>query len=193
MTKMSKDGGVGKALSSAKSALKSVSKRIPFARRQAQQPSPEPFTAIEDDTPVSDLLSEVNAAPIAAPPPKEKAGIDLGAVANAASKNPIVLAVGIIVLLFLVAVAITILIVNAPPKPIMSSSKLSQEGSALVKTWILPPGDPLEQRIEFEREGAPAYTAADAAKIGLARSAEYIVQLAARNDAAMDDVYGTVR
>jgi hypothetical protein len=193
MAKMSKDDGIGKALSSAKSALKSVSKRIPFVKQPGPQSAPEPFTAIEDETPVGDLLSEANAAPGAAPPPKEKTGIDFGAVADAASKNPVVLAVGVIVLIFLVAVAVTMIIVNAPPKPIRSSSAFSEEGAALVKTWLLPPGDPLEPRIEFEREGAPDYTAVDAAEIGLARSSEYIVQLAARNDAAMDDVYGTVR
>jgi len=193
MAKKGNETGVDKALSSARSALKSVATRVPFLKRTGQPPSPEPFAAIEDDTPVGDLLSEANAAPGVAKPSKEKVGIDFVAVAEAATKNPVVLAVAIIVLLFLVAVAVTTIVVNAPPKPLKASSALTEEGKALVKTWILPPGDPLEPRVEFEREGKPAYTSADAATLGLARSSEYAASLAARNDAEADGLFGTVR
>jgi len=193
MAKKRNESGAGKALSSAKSALKSVARRIPFIKRPAPSASPEPFSAIEDDTPVADLLSEANAAPGVAPRPKEKVGVDLGAVADAASKNPVVLAAAVIILVFLVAVAVTTIIVNAPPKPIRASTVLTEEGKALVSTWMLPPGDPLESRIEFEREGAKAYTAKEAEEAGLEKRDEYLVSLAARNDAAADGLYGTVR
>jgi hypothetical protein len=193
MAKKGTESGVDKALSSAKSALKSVAGRVPFLKRPPQPPSPEPFAAIEDETPVGDLLSASNAAPGVSKPAKEKAGVDFVAAAEAATKNPIVLAVAIIVLVFLVAVAVTTIIVNAPPKPLKASSAPTEEGKALVATWLLPPGDPLEARIEFEREGAARYTAADAAALGLARSGEYAAVLAFRNDAGADELYGTVR
>jgi hypothetical protein len=193
MAKKGKDVGVDKVLSSAKSAIKSVAGRVPFLKRPPQPASPEPFAAIEDETPVGDLLSEANAAPGVARPSAEKAAIDLGAVAEAARKNPVVLAIAVIVLLFLVAVAVTTIIVNAPPKPLKASSAPTEEGMALVKTWLLPPGDPLEARIEFERDGKKAYTPADAAALALAKSSEYASTMAARNDAAADELYGTVR
>jgi hypothetical protein len=193
MAKKGKESGVDKALSSAKSALKSVAGRVPFIKRPPQPPSPEPFSAIEDETPVSDLLSASNAAPGITKPQKEKAGVDFVAAAEAATKNPIVLAVAIIVLVFLVAVAVTTIIVNAPPKPLKASSAPTEEGKALVATWLLPPGDPLEARIEFEREGTMKYTASDAAALGLAHSSEYASALALRNDAGADELYGTVR
>ncbi len=193
MAKKRNESGAGKALSSATSALKSIAGRIPFLKRPGQASSPEPFSAIEDDTPVGDLLSEANAAPGVAPRPKEKAGVDLGAVADAAAKNPLFLAVAIIVLVFLVAIAVTTIIVNAPPRPIRASTILTEEGKSLASTWILPPGDPLEGRIEFEREGANAYTAEDAAEAALGKMDEYLASLTARNDAAADGLYGTVR
>jgi hypothetical protein len=193
MAKKGKESGVDKALSSARSAIKSVAGRVPFLKRPPQPASPEPFSAIEDETPVGDILSEANAAPGVARPAKAKPSIDLGAVAEAATKNPIVLAAGIIILLFLVAIAVTTIIVNAPPKPIRASSAPTAEGTALVKTWLLPPGDPLAARAEFEREGKSSYVAADAAGLALARAGEYAAALAARNDAGADELFGTVR
>jgi hypothetical protein len=193
MAKKGKESGVDKALSSARTAIKSVADRVPFLKRPAPPPSPEPFSAIEDETPVGDLLSEANAAPGVPKPQKEKVGVDLGAVAETAAKNPVVLAVAIIVLLFLVAVAVTTIIVNAPPEPLKASSALTEEGKALVATWILPPGDPLEARIEFEREGKASYSAEAAAALALGRSGEYSAALAARNDAQADELFGTVR
>jgi hypothetical protein len=193
MAMKGKESGVDKALSSAKTALKSVADRVPFLKRPPQPPSPEPFSAIEDETPVGDLLSASNAAPGVSKPPKQKGGVDFVSAAQEAAKNPIVLAVAIIILVFLAAVAVTTIIVNAPPKPLKASTAPTEEGKALVAAWLLPPGDPLEARIEFEREGAARYSPADAAALGLARSGEYAAAFALRNDAGADELYGTVR
>jgi hypothetical protein len=179
------------ALDSVKAAASTLLARVPFLPRR-QPDSPEPFSAIEDETPLGDLLSSANAAPGMAAKAPERAKLDLRAIAAAAVKNPSILAAIIIVLVFILALAITAIIVSAPPKAITAQAALSEKGEALVRTWLSPPGDPLEPRMAMTREGSPAYTAADAARIGLNPSPATMANLRDKNDEAIADLLGTV-
>jgi hypothetical protein len=173
---------------------KALAARIPFLPKRPAS-TPEPFAAIEDDTPLGDLLSSANAAPGMALKGDEAERPDLRELARtaaaSAAKNPQALAAIFIVLGLVLAVAITAAIVASPPAPTPIAAPFTRKGEALVKTWLLPPGDPLESRMVPEREGAPAYTAQDASRIGLSLSPLTMAGLREKSDAAIDDLYGT--
>jgi hypothetical protein len=171
----------------------SLRSRFPFLSRKPAS-SPEPFSAIEDDTPLGDILSSANVAPGMA---KESAGGEksdfrgLAASAlGAALKKPVVLASVFVVLALLVALALTSLIVAAPPKAALPPHPFSEQGEALVKTWLPPPGDPLEPRMPMEREGPPAYGPDDAARIGIDPDPIALAELRDKNDQEIDKMLG---
>lgn len=173
---------------SIKSGLNGLASRIPFLKRPVA-PSPEPFSSIEDDTPLSDLALSENAAPAGK---KEGAKLDFkGILASLLGSKPVLFsllgALGLVLVIVAVAVVVTI-----PPKAPEAAKPFTKEGTALVKTWLLPPGDPLEPRIEMQRSDNPKYAAEDAARLGLPKDPEILKKLRAKNDKAMGELYGTV-
>ena len=172
-----------KALDSIKKAVSGLSSRAGLASRfpflgKRKAASPEPFSAIEDETPVGDLLSAENAAHGMATQGRKREALDFRALIEAAVKKPSVLIGIFVVLAFLLALAVT------PP--------LTEKGEALVKTWLPPPGDPLEPRMAMEREGSPGWTAEDAARLGINPDPMVAAQLRDKNDEAIDDLFRTV-
>jgi hypothetical protein len=181
--------GLGNLASSAK--LGSIASRLPFVKRPIS-PSPEPFSTIEDDTPLSDIVLSENAAPVGASSKEGFARPDFKSFfASILGRKPVLIglvgALAIIVIILVVAVAVTI-----PPKAPEAAKPFTKEGEALVRTWLVPPGDPLEPRVEMQRGEIPVYTPADAAKLGIPDDPEIIKKLAAKNDKAIRELYGTV-
>jgi len=181
----------GGALDSIKAGASSLLSRLPFAKKAASS-APEPFSAVEDETPLGDLLEADNAAPINSGTKNALAKPELGEALKAAVKSPPVL-VGIVAVLGLVLIAaIVAIIVSSPPRAAKAAPPFTKAGEALVKTWLPPPGDPLSPRMEMERSESATYTPADAAKIGLPDDPLLMTTLGERNDAAIEDLYGTV-
>jgi hypothetical protein len=184
-----KKGGLGRVLPAKLGALAS---KLPFGKRGAAA-TPEPFSEIEDDTPLGDLLSSENAAPIASSSkPGQQAGSDLRDLLGQAIRKPPVLIGALSLLVLILAFAAVALIVAAPPKANPGAPAFTKEGEAVVKAWPLPPGDPLEPRLSFERDSSVKYSAADAARIGLRRDPIRMAGLSDSNDEMMEDLYGTV-
>jgi hypothetical protein len=181
--------GIGGLASRAK--LRNPASRLPFLKRGTPS-SPEPFSTIEDDTPLGDLLSSQNAAPVAPSSKADRERPDVrGILELALKRRPVVIGVlatlAVAFIVAVVAVAVTI-----PPKAPKAESAFTKEGMALVKQWLQPPGDLLEPRIEMERSGPATYTPADAAKLGLPSDPRAAASLAEKNDEAIEDLYGTV-
>ena len=178
-------------LDSIKAGIGSLASRLPFIKGKSV-PTPEPFSSIEDDTPLGDLLSSRNAAPVS---PKTKAKIerpDFRRLFETLLKRTPVL-IGIIATIGLVIVVIIVSVATSlPPKTGKAAAAFTKEGEALVKQWLPPPGDPLEARVRMERSGVPSYSAADAAKIARPNDPGIAAGLAEKNDEAMEDLYGTV-
>jgi len=184
-----KEGG-----DSIRAALGGIASRLPFLRREAA--APEPFSAIEDDTPVSDLLSSANVAPgmaeqrIARERPALKA-VAASAIESAVKSPPILLAIAVVVI-FILALIVTAIVVASPPKASPAAAPFTRSGEALVGTWLPPPGDPLEPEMAMEREGQAKYTPADAARLGIDPDPRIAAALRVKNDEAIEDLYGTV-
>jgi hypothetical protein len=172
-----------------KKAAAGVAARIPFLPKRPAA-SPEPFSAIEDDTPLGDLLSSRNAAPGMRSPAAERT--DFRALLGGLFKSPPVLIGSAVVLVFLLTLAAVALVVGSPPKASPASLPFTEKGEALVRTWLPPPGDPFEKRMPMEREGPPSYSPRDAARIGLDPDPAILARLRDKNDEAMDELYGTV-
>ncbi len=181
-------------LDSLKAAVGGLASRLPFPKRT--EAAPEPFSAIEDDTPLGDLLSSENAAPGPVDRKEGRERADLKALAasafgSAVKSTPGLIAI-VVALAFILALVITGIIVASPPKPLPAAAPLTQKGEALVRTWLPPPGDPLEPKIAMEREGAARFTVEDAAKLGMNPDPRLSSSLRAKNDEAIDDLFGTV-
>lgn len=179
------------AIDSAKAKIGDLASRLPFFKRPVS-PSPEPFSTIEDDTPLSDIVLSENAAPAGSSSKEGAERPDLrGILRSLLGHKPVLIGLigGLAFLLILVVVALA---VAAPPKAPEAVAPFTKEGEALVRTWILPPGDPLEPRVEMLRSEIPAYTAADAARLGIPEGREAIDKLVAKNDEAIRKLYGTV-
>jgi hypothetical protein len=171
--------------------LGSVASRLPFIKRSIA-PSPEPFSTIEDETPLSDIVLSDNAAPAGASSKEGYERVDIrSALASALGHRPVLIglisSLAFILILVVVAVAVTL-----PPGTPKASKPFTKEGEALVKTWLLPSGEPLEPRVEMQRSEVPAYTPEDAARLGLPEDRETIEKLAAKNDETIRDIYRTV-
>jgi hypothetical protein len=179
------------ALDSVKAGLGGLASRLPFVKRPVSA-SPEPFSTIEDETPLSDMALSSNAAPAGAASKEGFERADFQSLlASILGRKPILIgllgALAFILILIVVAVA-----VNLPPAAPKAAAPFTKEGEALVKTWLLPPGGPLEPRVEMQRSGTPVYTAKDAARLGLPEGDEAQKRLAEKNDEAMRKLYGTV-
>ena len=178
-------------------SLSRLTSGIPFLKKRAST-SPEPFSAIEDDTPMGDLLSATNVAPgmTAQGPAREK--VDFRALLEVVVNKPAILAGVFAFLALLLALAVTSAIVTAPPSKTVAAAAaaaaapFSEKGESLVKTWLPPPGDPLEPRMAMEREGAPAYSAQDAARLGVFPDPVREARLREMNDQTVEDLLGTV-
>ncbi len=188
-----KKAGLGAAKSAVTGLLARLSSRIPFLPKRPSS-VPEPFSAIEDDTPLGDLLSDSNAAPgMAAKADKgESRGIDLGSALRSARKNRILVAGVLLLLAFLLALAVTAFVVTRPPTALPAAAPFTEEGLALVKKWLPPPGDPLEPRMAMEREGPGVYTPEDVAELGIHVDPAAAAALREKNNAVIEDLYGTV-
>jgi hypothetical protein len=183
------------ALDSVKALSSSLLSRLnlPFLPKPKASAAPEPFSAIEDETPLGDdLLATDNAAPVSRPLSSSKGSVDLGAALAGAFKKPAVLIGSLSVLAVILVIAVVSAIVTSPPKAAKAAPPFTKEGIAVVKTWLPPPGDPLEPRMAMEREGKQAYGPAEAAKLGIPSDPILLATLAEHNDAAIDDLYGTV-
>jgi hypothetical protein len=175
-------GGLG----SIGATVSSLLSRLPFAKPQN---APEPFSSVEDETPLGDLLAGENAAPQL----KKKAErSDLKEIFVGLIKKPAVLIASLSGVGFVLIIALVAIFVSSPPAEAKAPPPFTKEGQALVKTWLLPPGDALEARMEMRRGDAEPYTEADAAKLGLPSDPLVKASLAERNDAAIEDLYGTV-
>ena len=172
---------------------------FPFPGGPPRRPA---LSAIEDDTPLGDLLSSENAAP---PGPtegkadRERADLKVLAAATfgaAVRSTPALIAI-VAVLGLVLALIVTGIIVSSPPKAVRAAAPLTSKGEALVRTWLLPPGDPLEPKMEMER-GLPGegpthtYSAEDAAKLGIKHDLLLEASLRDKNDEAIGDLFGTV-
>lgn len=189
---MAKEKSKGSALGSIKASAGSFLSRLPFAKGKSES-SPEPFSAVEDETPLGDLLQADNAAPLS--PARDKAERlrpEIGETIKAAAKNPFILYGGLCALGFGLIIAAVAVIVSSPPKAASAPAPITREGTALVKTWLPPPGDPLAPRMEMERDEAPDYGAADAARLGIPNDPLLKATLAECNDEAIEELYGTV-
>jgi hypothetical protein len=181
----------GGALDSIKAGLGSLISRLPFAKRPSPS-APEPFSTVEDETPLGDLLDADNAAPVSPSGKAAREKPDLGAAFGAAIKSPPVMIAALSVLGFLLIAAFVAIVVSSPPKKAAAEPPFTKEGEALVKTWLPPPGDPLSPNMEMERGAASVYSPADAARLGLPKDPLLMATLGERNDAAIEDLYGTV-
>jgi hypothetical protein len=182
------------ALDSIKALPASLLSRLnlPFIPKPGVSASPEPFSAIQDETPLGDdLLATDNAAPVSRPIKSSKESVDVGAALASAFKKPIVLISSLSVLAVILVIAVVGAIVTSPPKAANAAAPFTKEGIAVVKTWLPPPGDPLAPKMAMEREGKQAYGPADAAKLGIPSDPILLATLADHNDAAIDDLYGT--
>jgi hypothetical protein len=183
-------GSITKAVAGLASRAK-LGSRIPHLSKRPAS-SPEPFSAIEDDSPVGDFLSASNAAPGMGVQGSERGRLDFRGLLESAVKRPAILVGIFVILAFLLTLAVTAVIVTAPPKASRTEAPFTEKGQALVKTWLLPPGDPLEPRMAMEREGLPAYSAEDAARLGINPDPLVAARLRDRNDEAIEDLFGTV-
>lgn len=179
---------------SLKAAVGGLASRLPFPKRT--ESAPEPFSAIEDDTPIGDLLSSENAAagPVEKKEDRERTNLKAlasSAFGSAVKSTPGLIAI-VVVLVFVLALIITAIIVASPPKPLPTAAPLTQKGEELVGTWLPPPGDPLEPKMAMEREGTAKYTVEDAAKLGKNLDPRLSSSLRIKNDEAIDDLFGTV-
>jgi hypothetical protein len=174
-----------------KAKAASLVSRLPIPKR-ASASSPEPFSAVEDETPLGDdLLATDNAAPIAKPVKASRESFDFRGMLTGAFKLPVVRIASLSVLAVILIIAVVSVIVTAPPKAAKAAPQFTKEGIALVKTWLPPPGDPLAPRMAMEREGIPVYGPSEAAKLGIPTNPILLATLAERNDKAIDDLYGT--
>ena len=181
-------------LDSIKAAVAGIASKMPFSRRT--DTAPEPFSAIEDDTPISDLLSSANAAPGMAEKKTGHATTELRGIAasifRSAVKSPPILFAAIVALVFVLALVVAAIVVALPPRAAPSEAPFTQKGRALVRTWLLPPGDPLEGNMEMERAGSKKYTTQDAAKLGIDPDPRIVAKLHDKNDQAIEDLFRTV-
>jgi hypothetical protein len=181
------------ALAALKRTLGRALEILPFVKKHEGGPSvEEPFSSIEDSTSSSDMLLEANAAMTKAATGKESR-IDFRASLAALSKNTVLLVSLLAVLGFLLVLAVTAIIVGAPPARLKPPVALTREGADLVGSWMYPPGLSLEQRMPMEREGRPAYTYADSIRLGIDPAKVDDTALRAANDAAVDELYRTAR
>jgi hypothetical protein len=176
-------------LEGVKKTAATLSARIPFLPKRPAA-SMEPFAAIEDDTPLGDLLSSANAAPGLRSAPKQR--LEPRALLATALKSPGILIALIALLGFGLVLIITSVIVNSPPRAAAAPPPFTEKGEALVRTWLPPPGDPFEAGMAMEREGRPVYSAEDAARLGLGLDPSALASLRDKNDEAIEDLYGTV-
>ena len=114
----------------------------------------------------------------------------IGRSLKAAFKNPLVLVSAAALALLIAGAAVAAIVAGLPPR--IEGGLSSPEGEDLVREWPLPPGDPLEPRLLWEREEIGHYTSADAARIAL-RGAPDRAALAERNDATIDELYRAVK
>ena len=96
-------------LDSLKAAVGGLASRLPFPKRT--EAAPEPFSAIEDDTPLGDLLSSENAAPGPVDRKEGRERADLKALAasafgSAVKSTPGLIAI-VVALAFILALVIT--------------------------------------------------------------------------------------
>lgn len=178
-------------LDSIRKSIAGLASRIPFLKR-GFAPSPEPFSTIEDETPLGDLLSSQNAAHLA---PAKKGGFEKpdfhGLFQSAVKHTPVL--VGMLATLALLVITIVVAVATSlPPRAPKEAKAFTKEGEALVKQWLPPPGDPLEARMEMERVGVAIHSATDAARIGTPSDPGVLAGLIEKNNEAIEDLYGTV-
>jgi hypothetical protein len=177
-------------LSAAKAFLDRLLASLPFAKRNLPS-APEPFSSIEDSTPNSDVLISPNAAPTFRKPNERR--IDVRAAIEDLSRKKGLLIVLAVILGFVLIIAVTAIVVGAPPPGPAAPPALDRSGEALVKKWLVPPGSALEPRMEMERDAVPPYTPADAFRLGIDPAKVDISKARAATDAEAARLFGAVR
>ncbi len=168
--------------------------------------APEPFDSLEDGTTLPGEDFEPNAAVGIAAGIRGKgakgAGAEGGGLERLKSFVDVVLgnrlAIGLIVavLVLILALFVVAFMVSAPPKTAMpdlpSEGRDVAAGEALVRRLLLPPLPSLEPKVELEREQGRVYTKADSAPYRSDMGKVEITGLKARQDAAVEALYGAV-
>ncbi len=166
---------------------------LPFVKRRGEgRAVDEPFHSIEDATSSADMLLEANAAMTQGSGLRESK-IDLRASLAAMAKNTLLVVCLLAGLAFLLVVVVTSIIVSSPPAKPKAPETLTREGTALVGSWIYPPGLSLEPRVLMEREKLPPYGYEDSIRLGIDPAKVDNGALRAANDSAIDELYRTVR
>ncbi len=159
----------------------------------------EPFASIEDTTPGADFALERNAALGAATGTgMHRAPRGLRGFLELVVHNRVVL-VGVAgVLVLVLIVSIVALVASAPPEPLADVPRPTAAGEAYAARLLVPPDPALEPKIALERDPKPVYTAeevrkvADALGLGADLASIDIAPIAAKNDAAIAALWGTV-
>lgn len=194
---MAKEKGSGekRGLGKTQALLQSLLARLPFFQARfadGLKEAPEPFSSVEDETPLGDLLESSNAAVVSNQSATKASTRNLGETFKLLLKKPLVLVILLSGLSLILLIVIVSIAVNTPPETAKASQPFSPEGLAAVKSWLTPPGDPLAPRMEMERSDTARYTQTDAEALGLPKDSKVLDSLKERNDQAIDDLYGTV-
>jgi hypothetical protein len=190
--------------------VRKLASSLPFlkARLPGLKTVPEPFDSIEDSaTSVEDVFEPNAATDFTAKGGRRSAmGKAQGGVAHAAAERGAGfrsfldallgsrLAVSLLVLALLLVLTFVVVAfaVSSPPKIDAGAGRPSAEGSALMRSLLLPPSASLEARIYMERESGRVYTEADAAPYLTDTGRIDITDLEARSRAAIEAIYGAV-
>lgn len=175
---------------SPRTLLERILGAIPFPKRHLPS-APEPFTSIEDSTPNADVLMSPNAASAF---DRNGAGVTnlRSAVENLGRRRWLVVVL-VAALGLLLVIAVTAIAVSLPPPRPAVAPPLDPRGSALVKTWLVPPSSPLDPRMEMERGSTPRYSPTDAIRLGLDPAQADVSKAAAADDAEAQRLFGAVR
>lgn len=188
--------------------LDGLRKALPFLKPRLPVPgsAKDPFDSIEDGTsPISDD-TEPNAALDLSGQAKAgrggRASVPgaFSAFLEAFLGSKLLIGIAIGILVFLLALAVVAILVNAPPprpeaaSPLQAGAKIvpDPEGIDILKRLILPRGPDNAARVELERETSRVYTDEDLAAFRTDPAKIDISGLRAANDAEIQALYGTV-
>ena len=168
--------------------------KLPFLPKRKKIEAEEPFHELEDHSPEDDDSFSPNALPSRTAGPK-RAQLDFGAIAKDLVARPAIIAMGGVLVAFMVALVIVGIVANRAP-PANASRKdagpSTAEGRAAALRLILPPDPALDLSPPMEREPRFPYTVEDIRRLAPAHSADEIAPIAERNDRAMDAIFGAV-
>lgn len=185
-------------------------KSLPFLKRRLPGlgHSSEPFDSLEDGTTVVHDDFEPNAAldlSSGAKGKKKGGGVEaltegFKSALDTLLQSRLLLGLAAGLLLFLLALALVALVVNAPPRPSTGKAKassasslvVSPDGAAILRRLILPKTPDNAPQVELERETSKVYTVEDLAAFSTDPASVDISGLLEANGATIQALYGTV-